>query len=199
MDQDETWHGGRPRPRRHCVRWEASSAPRKGGTAAPHFWVHVYCSQTARWIKMPLAMELGLGPGQIVLDGNPAPLQKRGEHSPQFSVHVCCGQTAGWIKMLLGTKVDLGPGHIVLDGDPAPPSPKRYSPQFSAHVYCGQTAGWIMMPLGMEVCLGPGDIVLDGDLVPPKSGTSPTFRPMSILATVAHLRYCIRGVALCAP
>jgi len=21
MDQDAAWHGGRPRPRRHCVRW----------------------------------------------------------------------------------------------------------------------------------------------------------------------------------
>ena len=29
MDQDATWHGGRPLPRRHCVRWEHSS-PGKG-------------------------------------------------------------------------------------------------------------------------------------------------------------------------
>jgi len=25
MDQDETWHGGMPRSRPHCVRWESSS------------------------------------------------------------------------------------------------------------------------------------------------------------------------------
>jgi len=25
MDQDATWYGGRPRPRRYCVRWEPSS------------------------------------------------------------------------------------------------------------------------------------------------------------------------------
>jgi len=29
MDQDATWHGGRPRPRSHCARWGLSS-PAKG-------------------------------------------------------------------------------------------------------------------------------------------------------------------------
>jgi len=36
MDQDETWHAGRPRPRPYCVRWGASS-PIEMGTAAHHF------------------------------------------------------------------------------------------------------------------------------------------------------------------
>jgi len=30
----------------------------------------VYCGQLAGWIKMPLAMEVGLRPGDIVLDGD---------------------------------------------------------------------------------------------------------------------------------
>jgi len=30
MDQDETWHSGRPRPWPHCVRWGPSSTPPKG-------------------------------------------------------------------------------------------------------------------------------------------------------------------------
>jgi len=34
MDQGATWYGGRPRPRRHCVRWRPSS-PTKRSTAAP--------------------------------------------------------------------------------------------------------------------------------------------------------------------
>jgi len=71
---------------------------------------------------MPLGMEVGLGPGHIVLDGNPAVPQDG--HSPQFSAHVCC-QTAGLIKMSLGTKVGVDPGDIVLDGDPAPPPQKK--------------------------------------------------------------------------
>jgi len=68
---------------------------------------------------MLLGSEVGLGPSETVLDGEPA-LPKKG-HSPQFPAHVCCGQTAGWMKTPLGTEVGLGPGHIVLDGDPAPP------------------------------------------------------------------------------
>jgi len=42
----------------------------------------VYCGQTVRWIKMPLGMEVGLGPGHIVLDGDPAPPPRKGHGSP---------------------------------------------------------------------------------------------------------------------
>jgi len=31
-----------------------------------------YCGQTVELIKMPLGMEIGLGPGHTVLDGDPA-------------------------------------------------------------------------------------------------------------------------------
>ena len=75
----------------------------------------------AGWIKMPLGMEVGLGPGNFVLDEDPAPLPKKGaEPPPQFSAHVHCGQMAGWIKTAFGTEVGLGSGHIVLDRDTAP-------------------------------------------------------------------------------
>ena len=30
------------------------------------------------WITMPLGMEVSLGPGDFVLDGDPAPLPKKG-------------------------------------------------------------------------------------------------------------------------
>jgi len=75
---------------------------------------------------MPFSMEVGLGPGHIVLDGDSTPPPQKGGTAPQFLAHVCCIQTAGWIKMPLGTKVGLSPGHIVLYGDPAPP--KGHSP-----------------------------------------------------------------------
>jgi len=51
---------------------------RKGGVPSP-IYGHVYCGQTAKWIKMPLGTEVGLGPGDIVLDGNPAPFPKRAQ------------------------------------------------------------------------------------------------------------------------
>jgi len=69
---------------------------------------------------MPLGREVGLGPGNIVLDGDPAPTRKR-DTAPQFSAHVYCGQTAGWIKITLRTDVGLGPGNILCSsyvGDP---------------------------------------------------------------------------------
>jgi len=72
---------------------------------------------------MKLGVQVGLGPGHIVLDGDPAPPPPKG-HNPQFSVHICCDQMAAWIKMLLGMELGLGPGDFVLDGDPAPP-PQR--------------------------------------------------------------------------
>jgi len=72
-------------------------------------------------------MEVGLGPGDFVFDGNPARPRKR--HSPNpILAHVYCGQRAWWIKMPLGTEVKLGPGNVVLDGVAAPP-PKGHSPQ----------------------------------------------------------------------
>ena len=61
---------------------------------------------------MKRGMQVGLGPGHIVLDGDPA---------PQFSAHICCGLMAACIKMPLGIHLEVGlsPGNFVLDGDPA--------------------------------------------------------------------------------
>jgi len=88
---------------------------------------------------MPFGTEVGLGPGDIVLDGDPATLPPKG-HSPQFLAHVCCGQTAGWIKMPLGREVGISPGDIVLVGTQLPSPQKGHSYPYSAHVCCGQTA-----------------------------------------------------------
>ena len=51
--------------------------PQKGGRA-PKFSSHVYCRQTAGWIKMALGMEVGLSPSDFVVDGYSAPPRKRG-------------------------------------------------------------------------------------------------------------------------
>jgi len=59
MDQNETWHGGRPRPRPHCVRWGPSSLPKRG--TAPNF----------RPVRQA-----------TVLDGDPAPPTKKGAQPP---------------------------------------------------------------------------------------------------------------------
>ena len=36
------------------------------------------------WIKIALGMEVGLGPGHIVLDGDLVPLPKKGGTAPNF-------------------------------------------------------------------------------------------------------------------
>ena len=51
-------------------------------------------------IKMPLGMEVNLGPGHIVLDEDPAP---RLRAQPQFSAHVGCGQIGRPSQLLLST------------------------------------------------------------------------------------------------
>jgi len=60
----------------------------------------VYCGQTVVWIKMKLGVEVGLSPGHIVLDGDPAllPLPKKGTLAPQFWAHVYCCQTVAHLS-----------------------------------------------------------------------------------------------------
>jgi len=82
---------------------------------------------------MSLGMEVGPGPGYIVLDGDPAfASPKKGHSSPHVSANVYCGQMARWIRIPLGTEVGLSPGNIMLDEDTAPPRKQHSShPLFS--------------------------------------------------------------------
>jgi len=102
--------------------------PKRGGT--PKFSAHVYCGQTAGWMKPVLGMEVRLRPGDFVLDRDPVPFpQKRAEPPSQFSAHFYRGQTARCIKMPLGMDLGLSPGDFVLHGDPVfPPHQRGRSP-----------------------------------------------------------------------
>jgi len=93
MDQDETWQAGRLRPWLHCVRWGPSSPSPKWHS--PQFSAHVYCGQTAGWIKMTSGMVVGLGPGHAVLDWNPSPLPKKGQSPPILGP--CLLWPNGWV------------------------------------------------------------------------------------------------------
>jgi len=59
---------------------------------------------------MPLAIEVGLEPGQILLDANPALPKKKGHSSPHFCAFDYFDQTAVglWIKMSFGAEVTIG-------------------------------------------------------------------------------------------
>ena len=80
---------------------------------------------------MPLGMEIGLDPGDFVLDGDPAPLPK--------IFGSCLLWSNGWMDEAR-TNWHGGrpqPRRLVLDGDVAPLPQKGAEPppQFSAHFY----------------------------------------------------------------
>jgi len=181
MNQDETWHAGRPRTSPHRVSMGTHLPLRKNGAVPPNFRAMSIVAKRLHGSRCHLVMEVGFGPDHIVLDGDPVPTPQKGGHSPQFSTRVCCGQTAVSIKMPRGTMVSIGPGNTVLHVDPAPPPSGTAPSQISVHVCCGQTAGWIKMSHGTKVGLGPGHIVLHGDPTAASkrgiSAQSPIFGP----------------------
>jgi len=123
--------------------------------------------------------EVGLGPGHIKVDWDPAILPQRGT-APICGP--CRGQTAGWITMPLGTEVGLGPGNNVIDGDPAP---KRgtAAPIFGPcllrpNAWMDQDATcYRATPRPRPHCVrwGPSP-------PPQKKETVPNFRPISVVA-----------------
>ena len=145
MDQGETWHESRPRTL-HCVKWEPSSSPFPK-RHSPQFSAHVCCGQTAGWSKMPLGTKVGVGPGDIVLHGDPvSPPPKKGDTSLQFrSMSIVAKRLDDQDATWYGGRPLLGPGDILLDGDPALPSPKRKGgvapPSFS-----GRSASLVFSP-----------------------------------------------------
>jgi len=104
-----TWYRDRPWPRPHCVRWEPSS-PTKNGAEPPQVSAHVFCGQTAGWIQIALDMEVGLGQGHIVQDGDPAPSHKKVAEPTILGPCLVAKRLNGSRRHLIGTEVGLGPG-----------------------------------------------------------------------------------------
>jgi len=148
-DQDETWHAGRPWLWPHCVRWGPSSpSPNR---AHPQFLAHICCGQMAAWIRTPLGMKLGLGPGDFVLDGEWGPRsrlpKKAAEPLPPEIFGPCLLGPNGWMDQdgIWHGGRSQSWRHCVRWGPSSLPKKGAETPQFSAHLYCGQMAGWIKM------------------------------------------------------
>jgi len=76
MCQDTTWYGGIGlRLGDIVLHGDPVPSLLKGHT--PQFSANVRCGLTAGWTKVPLGMEVGLGPGDFVFDGDPATPEKR--------------------------------------------------------------------------------------------------------------------------
>jgi len=145
MHQDATWYEVRPQPRRLCVRWGPSPLPQKGRRST-QFSAHVYCGQTAAWIKMPLGMEVGLGLRDIVFDVHPA-TPETSSHPPPPIFGSCLLWPNGWMdedaawygsrplaEVYFRTKRTMP--HCARR-DPSSRERGTTAPLFSAHVYCG--------------------------------------------------------------
>jgi len=98
----------------------------------------VYCGQTVGWIKVPLSMEVGLGPGNIVLDRDPAASAKKGQSRSPKKEGTAPPPTfrpisivAKWLDgsgYHLVRRIGLCPGDTMLDGDPVPPTERAQQP-----------------------------------------------------------------------
>ena len=139
-------------------------SPQKGAELPPQFSAHVYCGQTAGWIKMALGMEVGIAPSHIVLDGDPAPLTEKGGRAPPIF-----GPLLLWPNGWMHQDVTWYGGrprptrHCVRRRTRSPPL-KVTLPNFRPmSVVVKRLHIWIKMSLGTEVGLGLRDIVLNGD------------------------------------
>ena len=70
VDQDETWHAGRPRPWPHSVTWGRSSPAPQKEAEPPDFWPIFIVAKLLDASRC--RTEVGLSPRDIVLDGGPS-------------------------------------------------------------------------------------------------------------------------------
>jgi len=115
----------------------------------------VYGGQRAGWIKMPLGTEVGLSPGDIVLDKDPA--SPKGGTAPIFGPcllwpNVWMDQDAIWYRGRHRPRP-----HCIRWGPSSPAKTTTQPPQFSAYVCCGQTVAhlsycWALVIQGVHKC-----------------------------------------------
>jgi len=85
----------------------------------------------ATWIKMPLGMEVGLGPIDFVLDGDPAPPPQKGAKPSNFKpMSIVAKRLDGSTWHTGGPRSRL---HYARWGPSSPPQKGSEFPQFSAH------------------------------------------------------------------
>ena len=139
-------------------------------------------------------MEVGHGPGHIVLDGDPAPSPLM-KHSPppNFRPMSVVAKRLDEHKIPLGMEVGLGPGHIVLDGNLLPFPKKGTQPptifgpcMLWPNGWMDQDATWYKdRPQPRPHC------VIWGPSSPSHKGYSPKcLAHVCCGQTVAHLSYC---------
>jgi len=101
-------------------------------------------SETNGWMDqhMKLGTEVGLVPGHIVLDGDPAHPAQKGHSSPNLWHMSVKTKWLDGSRCHLACRQPRSRPHCVTWGPSF--SQKGHIPQFSANVCCGETAGCVM-------------------------------------------------------
>jgi len=114
MDQDATWHGGRPRPRHitlHIVSDDDPTPYPLKGTQPVSPIFGPYLLWPNGWMDQDAACrDVGLGQSDIVLDGVPAPPPKKGHSHPLF------GPCLLWLPTYLDPPDPHGAGSRLITG-----------------------------------------------------------------------------------
>jgi len=112
--------------------------PKRLQQPLPHFSAHVYCGQTAGWIKTPLAAEVDLGPGDCVEWGPRFPTE-RGMVASTFRPMSILAKRLYRSGYHLVRRYGLGAGEIFRWGPSRKAERGTADFHFSTHIYCGQT------------------------------------------------------------
>jgi len=84
MDQDDTWHVGRPQPRRFCIRWGPSPLP-KTEEEPPSSIFGPFLLWPKGWMHQDVTWYGGTPqPRGLCVRWGPSPLPKRGQSPPNF-------------------------------------------------------------------------------------------------------------------
>jgi len=135
MDQHATWYGGRPQPRRLCVRWgpcfpspkgeqspqfSANVLPSPKGEQSPQFSANVRYGQTTGWTKMALGIGRSASAQATLCSMETQLPPEQRAHPPPPSFGPCLLWPNGWMDedtTWYGSRPR--PRHIVSDGIPA--------------------------------------------------------------------------------
>ena len=142
--------------------------PKRGRT--PKFSAHVYCGQTAGWMKLVRGIEVGLSPGDFVLDGDAAPPPKKGAQPQIFGP--CLLWPNGWMDQdgtWHGGRAWSRP-HCARWRPSSPLQKGGRAPYFPPIYIVSKRLDASRCQLGMELGLGPGDFVF---APPPEKGADP--------------------------
>ena len=191
MDQDGTWHGSRPWSSPHCARWGHSCLPQKGSRASPNFRPIFIVAKRLNASRCHLVWRYASAQATLCYMGT-QPLPQKGRSSTQFSAHVYCGQTAAWIKMPLVRRYTSADATWCSMWTQLPPEKRHNHPHPIFGPCLLWSHGWMdedaasygSRPRPRPHCTRPGPSSRE------RGTAAPSFRPMSIVATVAHLSYC---------